>query len=57
MGSLKREALFGVMTGVSRGRVKGPICQVSGVGLAAARRVIVRTAVLARAKLGIRIRR
>ncbi len=39
MGSVKTEALLGVMTGAVVGRVKGPICDGFRGGLAAARRM------------------
>src|SRR6266851_5184008 len=56
MGSVKREVLLGVMTGALVGRVKGPSCQLDEVGLAAARRAMLRVTVVARRRLRIRIR-
>jgi hypothetical protein len=56
MGSLKREALLGVMTGVSRGRVKGPICQLVGLAAAAAKRAMARVAAEMKGTLPVRMR-
>jgi hypothetical protein len=42
MGSVKTEALLGVMTGALVGRVKGPSCQLDEVGLVAAKRTMLR---------------
>jgi len=56
MGSVKREVLFGVMTGALVGRVKGPSCQVDEVGLAAAKRAMLRSVAERRGNLLVRMR-
>jgi hypothetical protein len=56
MGSVNREALLGVMTGALVGRVKGPSCQLGEVGLAAARRAMLRSVAEIRGDLLVRMR-
>src|SRR2546428_699512 len=56
MGSVKWEVLFGLMMGALVGRVKGPSCQLDEVGLAAARRAMLRSVAEMRGDLLVRMR-
>ncbi len=56
IGSVKREALLGAMMGALVGRVKGPSCQLDEVGLAAARRAMLRSVAEMRGNLLVRMR-
>jgi hypothetical protein len=55
MGSVKREALFGVMTGALVGRVKGPSCQMFVFGAVEAKSEMARVAVAAGREVRIRM--